>query len=95
MAVASTVMRTVPSEPCTGAADSSKRSILRLWYEESDEVSSHSDADGWCAVSPEPLTRFCDEVQGEVGAEVKIVDNGFEAAMQAVRKITIFLLEDY
>lgn len=50
------MMRTVPSEPCTGAADSSKRSILRLWYEESDEVSSHSDADGWCALSPGPLT---------------------------------------
>lgn len=30
LAGVSTVMRTVPSEPCTGAADSSKRSILRL-----------------------------------------------------------------
>jgi hypothetical protein len=45
------VMRTVPSEPCTVAADSRKRSIMRLWYEESDEVSSHSDAGGWCALN--------------------------------------------
>lgn len=52
------MMRTVPSEPCTGAADSSKRSILRLWYEESDEVSPHSDDGGWCALSLAPLTRI-------------------------------------